>query len=59
MDNWIERFRKAPAIEGEQVIIPGDPEREMEAERRLSGIPLLAPVVKDLSELGVKMGVTF
>ncbi len=54
MDNWIERFRSAKAIEGEKVIIPGDPEREMEAERKEKGIPLLAPVVKDLEELGKK-----
>lgn len=57
MDNWIERFRSAKSVEGEKVLIPGDPEREMEAERIKSGIPLLAPVVKDLSELGEKMGV--
>lgn len=59
MDNWIERFRKAPSVEGEKVLIPGDPEREMEAERKNSGIPLLPPVAKDLSELGEKLGVTF
>ena len=59
MDNWIERFRKAPSTEGEKVLIPGDPEREMEGERKNSGIPLLPPVAKDLSELGEKLGVTF
>lgn len=57
MDNWIERFRSAKAIEGEKVIIPGDPEREMEKERMEKGIPLLAPVVKDLEELGKKFEV--
>ena len=59
MDNWIERFRKAPAIDGEKVQIPGDPEREMENERMKKGIPLLEPVVKDLSEAGKKFGVKF
>jgi L-2-hydroxycarboxylate dehydrogenase (NAD+) len=51
MDNWISRFRNAKSIEGEKVIIPGDPEREMEKERLLKGIPLLDPVVKDLEYL--------
>src|SRR5688572_5424652 len=33
MDNWISRFRSAKTVEGEQrVIIPGDPEREMEIQ---------------------------
>jgi L-2-hydroxycarboxylate dehydrogenase (NAD+) len=58
MDNWIERFRSAKAIEGEKVIIPGDPEREMEKERMEKGIPLLPPVVKDLEELGKKFAVS-
>ncbi|RZS96098.1 Ldh family oxidoreductase [Cecembia calidifontis] len=58
MDNWITRFRKATPTPGnEKVIIPGDPERELEAERRISGIPLLAPVVEDLSQLGDRFGV--
>jgi len=57
MDNWINRFRSAKAIEGEKVLIPGDPEREMEAERMEKGIPLLAPVEKDLKDLGARFGV--
>jgi len=57
MDNWIERFRKAPAVDGQKVLIPGDPEREMEAERMKTGIYLLPPVEKDLEELGKKFGV--
>ena len=57
MDTWIERFRAAKAIEGEKVIIPGDPEREMEKDRMEKGIPLLPPVVKDLEELGKKFEV--
>ncbi|MBX9853331.1 MAG: Ldh family oxidoreductase [Cytophagaceae bacterium] len=59
MDNWIERFRKAPSVNGEKVLIPGDPEREMQAERMKKGIPLLEPVVKDLTEVGKKFGVKF
>lgn len=55
MDKWIQRFRSAAPIEGqEQVLIPGDPEREMEAERLERGIPLLHPVVEDLKFLAEK-----
>lgn len=52
MDQWIERFRAAKTAEGfERVIIPGDPEREIEQQRRTEGIPLLGPVVDDLRYL--------
>jgi L-2-hydroxycarboxylate dehydrogenase (NAD+) len=57
MDNWIKRFRSAKAIEGEKVLIPGDPEREMEKERMEKGFDLLAPVLKDLEEVGKKFAV--
>lgn len=60
MDKWIRRFRSAtPAPGHEKVLIPGDPEREMEAERLTIGIPLLAPVVADLKGLAEKLGVDF
>ncbi|ERM84804.1 malate dehydrogenase [Rhodonellum psychrophilum GCM71 = DSM 17998] len=60
MDIWINRFRKAETISGqEKVLIPGDPERELEAERRSIGIPLLKPVEEDLRALGEKFGVEF
>lgn len=60
MDKWIRRFRSAKTVEGQaRVIIPGDPEREMEALRMKEGIPLLAPVVEDLKFLGEKFSVSF
>jgi len=60
MDNWIKRFRSAKTTPGhEKVLIPGDPERELEKERMKNGIPLLEPVQKDLAELGEKLGVDF
>jgi LDH2 family malate/lactate/ureidoglycolate dehydrogenase len=58
MDNWIETFRNAPAVEGEKVLIPGDPEREMEAIRIKEGIPLLKPVVEDLEVLAKKFSLS-
>ncbi|MFC4871353.1 Ldh family oxidoreductase [Negadavirga shengliensis] len=60
MDNWIRRFRSAQPVPGQdKVLIPGDPERELESERKLNGIPILAPVVEDLKALGKKLGVSW
>ncbi|MCD2422911.1 Ldh family oxidoreductase [Niabella pedocola] len=60
MDDWIGGFRKAAPIPGqERVLIPGDPEREMETERRSHGIPLLPAVVADLKALAAKLDVVF
>ncbi|PRY51440.1 malate dehydrogenase (NAD) [Arcticibacter pallidicorallinus] len=58
MDNWIERFKSAKPINPDQpVIIPGEPEVEAEKVRKLEGIPLSEPVVKDLGELAVMLGI--
>jgi LDH2 family malate/lactate/ureidoglycolate dehydrogenase len=58
MDNWITRFRKAtPAAGYEKVLIPGDPERDMEMIRKQNGIPLVKPVVDDLIQVGEQLGV--
>jgi LDH2 family malate/lactate/ureidoglycolate dehydrogenase len=60
MDTWIRRFRQAQPIHDiNPVLIPGDPERETEARRKIEGIPLLEPVVKDLQELANKFSVEF
>ena len=60
MDTWIGRFREAKTVEGqEKVLIPGDPERLIEAVRKKEGIPLLPPVVKDLQSLSEKLKVNF
>lgn len=60
MDNWIQRFRSAKTITGQQqVIIPGEPETAIENERIINGIPLIEPVVNDLKELGDKFSVAF
>jgi len=59
MDKWIGRFRSATPVEGQQVLIPGDPEREMQKERLEKGIPVLAPVVKDLQEVAARFTLNF
>jgi L-2-hydroxycarboxylate dehydrogenase (NAD+) len=60
MDNWITRFRNAtPAPGCEKVLIPGDPEREMEADRMENGIPVVEAVVNDLQVLAQKMKIYF
>jgi L-2-hydroxycarboxylate dehydrogenase (NAD+) len=60
MDQWIRRFRSSKTIdENQKVLIPGDPEREMEAERMQSGIELLQPVVDDLKSLAAKFSIEF
>ena len=58
MDQWLSRFRNAtPVSDQEKVLVPGDPERKMETERRQNGIPLLTVVLEDLSTLGEKFGI--
>jgi LDH2 family malate/lactate/ureidoglycolate dehydrogenase len=55
MDKWIRRFRAAKPINlKEPVLIPGDPEREIQAIRLAKGVPLLHAVVEDLNYLGEK-----
>lgn len=59
MDNWIRRFKAAkPAPGHNKVLVPGDPEREMEAIRMQEGIPLFDSVVEDLKGVGEKMGIS-
>ncbi len=60
MDRWIDRFRNAERIDEKQpVLVPGDPERVIEKERRMQGIPLLEPVIQDLLALSQKWGIGF
>ncbi|HOZ84223.1 MAG TPA: Ldh family oxidoreductase [Niabella sp.] len=56
MDDWISGFRSATTLPGyDKVLIPGDPEREMELERTQNGIPLLLSVAQDLRALTQKI----
>jgi L-2-hydroxycarboxylate dehydrogenase (NAD+) len=58
MDLWIERFRNAiPAPGHEKVLIPGDPEREMEAIRSSEGWELVEAVETDLQTVAQKFAI--
>jgi len=58
MDNWITRFRNATPAKGhEKVLIPGDPEREMEAIRMAEGIPIVDSVVAEMNIIGTRFGI--
>jgi LDH2 family malate/lactate/ureidoglycolate dehydrogenase len=60
MDNWIKRFRAAKPAEGfDKVLIPGDPEREMEKITMKEGIKLVTPVVEDLKKLAKGLEIDF
>ena len=60
MDHWIQGFRNAKTIPGEEkVLVPGDPEREYETERLKNGIPLLGAVTDDLIKLGARFNISF
>jgi LDH2 family malate/lactate/ureidoglycolate dehydrogenase len=60
MDNWIREFKKAKTIDGiDTVIIPGEPETEMENQRMKQGVPLVHSVVEDLCKLAEKFDTAF
>jgi L-2-hydroxycarboxylate dehydrogenase (NAD+) len=52
MDDWIEGFRSAASVEGqEKVMVPGDPERMASAQRMAHGIPVEPTVEADLRQV--------
>ena len=58
MDKWIRRFRSAKTVDGYPgVLIPGDPERDIEIDRLNKGIPLHDAVIEDLKELSKKFDI--
>ena len=60
MDNWLRRFRNAtPVDEKQKVLIPGDPERELEEIRKEGDIPLNKKVLEDLLTLATEMNLEF
>ena len=59
MDTWIRRFRNSSPVDPQQsVLIPGDPEREMEEKRRVAGIPVHQTVMKELEKVADKFQLT-
>ena len=60
VDQWIRTMRSTKPSPGTNgPIIPGDPERQTEAERSKSGIPLHQSVVDGLREVARQKGVAF
>jgi LDH2 family malate/lactate/ureidoglycolate dehydrogenase len=60
VDEWVRVFRATrPAAGTSGPLIPGDPERAAERERRASGIPLVLPIVEDLRTVASRTGVEF
>ncbi len=60
IDEWIRVFRAArPAAGTPGPKVPGDPEREAEAVRRESGIPLIPAVIDDLRDIAKQTGIPF
>jgi LDH2 family malate/lactate/ureidoglycolate dehydrogenase len=60
IDNYVRVFRAtkpAPGTNGP--LIPGDPEREAERERRKNGVPLIMPIVEDLRTISKQTGIPF
>lgn len=60
IDEYVRVFRAtkpAPGTNGP--LIPGDPEREAERERRVHGIPLIVPVVEELRAISKASGIPF
>jgi LDH2 family malate/lactate/ureidoglycolate dehydrogenase len=59
MDEWITTFRNAKPVNGQQVLIPGDIERENEKKIKESGICLQECVVEDLKSIAHTFSLTF
>lgn len=58
MDIWIKRFSTAtPAPGFDEVLIPGEPERRHEAQRRTEGIPLHGQVIEEVNLLLKSQGI--
>lgn len=56
LDNWIDRFKQAERVDEHQpVIIPGEPEFEIQQFRLQHGIPLNDLVVDDLTKLAAQL----
>ncbi|MDR1861272.1 MAG: Ldh family oxidoreductase [Bacteroidales bacterium] len=60
IDNWIRTFRNAQPVNPEQpVLIPGDPERLLTAERLKNGVPVQQSVIDDMKALADRFNLPF
>lgn len=60
VDEYVRVFRAtkpAPGTSGP--LIPGDPEREAEQERRKSGVPLVPAIIEELRDISSKTAIPF
>lgn len=52
MDEWIQAFRNGKAVDGQdRILIPGDPERELETIYQKEGIPIDLDLLEELDDL--------
>jgi L-2-hydroxycarboxylate dehydrogenase (NAD+) len=60
MKRMVDHIRATrPAVEGQPVVIPGDPEAIARAERTRLGIPLDEETIEQLKALGEELGIGF
>jgi L-2-hydroxycarboxylate dehydrogenase (NAD+) len=60
VDEYIRVFRATkPAPGTSDPIIPGDPERQAEQERRKNGVQLVPAVIEELRDISSKTGIPF
>ena len=60
IDDYRRTMAATPPTPGhERVLLPGDPERLAETDRRANGIPLILPVVEELRDISAKTGIAF
>ena len=60
IDEYVRVFRATKPTPGTNgPLIPGDPEREAEVERRKNGVPLILPVIEELRDISKKTGIPF
>ena len=58
MDLWLETFRGAKGVDGKQVLIPGDPERENERKMQVNGIPVIPAIWQELLTIAESLKVS-
>ena len=60
MDNFVDTLKAQPRAVGvEEILMPGEPEERVEAERRRTGIPVTQDVIRLLREEADNSGIVF